>query len=94
MIPHFHICTENENKKSKKYFECCLRFDICDYWNHEPYHTIMNKKQKDKVIKFLKLKKQNVQVWKYLRDQWNLAYPRNKVLCKMPDYSKLPTIGS
>ena len=94
-IPHFHIYTENENKKSKKYFECCIRFDKCDYWNHEKYHSPLNSKDKIKVVNFLKSKiKSNYTIWNYLKDQWNLAYPNHKVTNRMPDYSKLDTSGT
>lgn len=90
--PHFHICNE-EKPKSKKYFECCIRLDVCDYFNHKPNHKLLTSKQKKTVVSFLKsIFKNNKTVWQYLVQLWSMQYPSTKTN-NMPDYSKLKTIG-
>ena len=94
-VPHFHIYN-NEDFKSSKYFETCLRIDESEYFLHKPYHKRMNSKQKKLVLKFLKTKVKWVNmymdVWHHMRYQWNMKFHVH-IPNKMPDYSVLPTIG-
>lgn len=99
--PHIHISNikkpTNQERKSKKYFECCLLLRECGYWNHEPWHRkILNNKMKDGIVNFLNssiAETKGKTVWDYLRNEWIRQYPDSKLkaLKQPPDYSKLST---
>ena len=100
-IPHVHVCNilkaDKYEKRSKKYFECCIRLKSCNYWNHEPWmRKIPNQKLKDKIVKFLNSKNadtQGLSVWEFLKNQWLSSYfdYELKHIKRIPNYDNLPT---
>lgn len=101
-IPHIHVSNvinpDKHERRSKKFFECCIRLKHCAYWNHEPWmRKIPNQKLKDKIVRFLSVKSaesEGLTMWEYFKNRWLSAYPNDKELRNiktMPDYSKLST---
>ena len=102
-IPHFHIfnidIASPAEKRSKKYFECCIQLKHAAYWNHENYHRkIPNNKLKKLIVEFLYSRPPETRgktVWEFCRDIWLSKYydKELKNMKEPPDYSKLDTSG-
>lgn len=96
--PHFHV---SNTQSGKKRIDCCIRLDRPEYFLHGKHiYPIKDKEQLDVVIKELKEKvkskiiNQTVTKWKELVLFWNFGNRSRCYTKRMPDYSKLLTIGS
>lgn len=93
-IPHFHYRKKEKGKPCE--FHTCIRFDKPEYYFHTCNEMLLNDKQKESLLRFLRTKynskKYSCTYWERLIMSWN--HQNDYVVCVLedapiPDYRKL-----